>query len=302
MYPPRFDYSAPATLPEALSELAQLGEDGRVLAGGQSLIPMMKLRLASPAHLVDINRISELSYIRRENGHLAIGALARHADVVASPLVPDASKIMADAAPWIADPLVRNRGTLCGSVAHCDPEGDWNSVMLAVGASVIAVSEGGERSIPISEFIVDFFTNSLQPGEMVKEVRVPIPTGATGGAYIKLERKIGDYATVGVATHLELDAQGKISAAGIGLTSVHTCNLKATRAEAILIGQTPTDELFAEAAEAAASGCAPDSDVRGPAEFKQAVVREYTKRGLARSLAVAQGGRAAGHPASSREA
>lgn len=301
MYPPRFDYSAPATLPEALSELAQLGEDGRVLAGGQSLIPMMKLRLASPGHLVDINRLSELSYIRRENGHLAIGALARHADVVASPLVPDASKVMADAAPWIADPLVRNRGTLCGSVAHCDPEGDWNSVMLAVGASVIAVSQGGERTIPISEFIVDFFTNSLKPGEMVKEVRVPVPTGATGGAYIKLERKIGDYATVGVATHLELDDQGKISVAGIGLTSVHTCNMKATQAEAILIGQTPTDELFAEAAEAAASGCAPDSDVRGPAEFKQAVVREYTKRGLARSLAVAQGGRAAGHPASSRE-
>ncbi len=177
MYPPRFDYSAPATLPEALSELARLGEDGRVLAGGQSLIPMMKLRVAAPAHLVDINRLSELSYIRRENGHLAIGALARHADIVDSPLVPEASKVMADAAPWIADPLVRNRGTLCGSVAHCDPEGDWNSVMLAVGASVIAVSESGERTIPISEFVVDFFTNSLEPGEMVKEVRVPVPKG-----------------------------------------------------------------------------------------------------------------------------
>jgi carbon-monoxide dehydrogenase medium subunit len=301
MYPPRFDYSAPATLPEALSELARLGGDGRVLAGGQSLIPMMKLRVAAPAHLVDINRLSELSYIRRENGHLAIGALARHADIVDSPLVPEVSKSMADAAPWIADPLVRNRGTLCGSVAHCDPEGDWNSVMLAVGASVIAVSESGERSIPISEFVVDFFTNSLEPGEMVKEVRIPVPKGANGGAYIKLERKIGDYATVGVATHLELDDQGKIRAAGIGLTSVHTCNMKAYQAESILMGQTPSEELFAEAAEAAARGCAPDSDVRGPAEFKQAVVREYTKRGLARSLAGAQGG-TANHPPMSREA
>lgn len=289
MYPPRFDYSAPAILSEALSELAELGENGRVLAGGQSLIPMMKLRLASPAHLVDINRLSELSYIRRENGHLAIGALARHADVLASPLVPEASKTMADAAPWISDPLVRNRGTLVGSVAHCDPEGDWNSVMLAVGASVIAVSKSGERTIPISEFIVDFFTNSLKPGEMVKEVRVPVPTGANGGAYIKLERKIGDYATVGVATHLELDDQGKISAAGIGLTSVNTCNMKALQAEALLIGQEPTEELFAEAADVAARGCSPDSDVRGPAEFKQAVVREYTKRALAKSLAGARG-------------
>ena len=300
MYPPRFDYSAPATLSEALSELAQLGEDGRVLAGGQSLIPMMKLRLASPAHLVDINQISELSYLRRENGHLAIGALARHADIVASPLVSEVSKAMADAAPWIADPLVRNRGTLCGSVAHCDPEGDWNSVMLAVGASVVAASQDGERTIPISDFVVDFFTNSLQPGEMVKEVRVPVPTGTNGGAYIKLERKIGDYATVGVAAHLELDGEGKISAAGIGLTSVHTHNMKAIDAETILVGQTPSDELFAEAAEAAARSCDPDSDVRGPADFKRAVVREYTKRGLARALAGAQGG-TAGHPPMSRE-
>jgi carbon-monoxide dehydrogenase medium subunit len=287
-------------LAEALSELARLGEDGRVLAGGQSLIPMMKLRLASPAHLVDINRISELSYLRRENGYLAIGALARHADIVASPHVPEASKTMADAAPWIADPLVRNRGTLCGSVAHCDPEGDWNSVMLAVGASVVAASQGGERTIPIADFVVDFFTNSLRPGEMVREVRVPVPTGANGGAYIKLERKIGDYATVGVATHLELDGQGKISAAGIGLTSVHTHNMKADEAESILMGQTPSDELFAEAAEAAARGCAPDSDVRGPAEFKKAVVREYTKRGLAKALAGAQGD-VAGHPPMTRE-
>ena len=300
MYPPRFDYSAPTTLPEALSTLAELGEDGRVLAGGQSLIPMMKLRLASPAHLVDINRLTELSYIRRENGHLAIGALARHADIVASPLIADASTAMADAAPWVADPLVRNRGTLCGSVAHCDPEGDWNSVMLAIGASVVAVSTKGERTIPISEFIVDFFTNSLSPGEMVKEVRVPVPKGPSGGAYIKLERKIGDYATVGVATHLELDDEGLIRSAGIGLTSVSSCNMKAYQAESVLIGQTPSDDLFAEAAAAAAGGCAPDSDVRGPAEFKQAVVREYTKRGLARSLANARGG-TSGHPPMDRE-
>lgn len=289
MYPPRFDYSSPDSLDEALARLGELGDEGRVLAGGQSLIPMMKLRLAAPSHLVDINRLSDLAYIRRENGHLAIGALARHADIVASAEVGAASSAMADAAPWIADPLVRNRGTLVGSMAHCDPEGDWNSVMLALGATVVATSTGGEREIPISEFIVDFFTNSLQPGEMVKEVRVPVSGGAAGGTYIKLERKIGDYATVGVATHLELNDAGVISRAGIGLTNVHHYNLKATGAEQILVGQKPSPDLFAQAGEAAAEACSPTSDVRGPAEYKKAVVREYVKRGLTKSLAKARG-------------
>lgn len=288
MYPPSFEYSAPGSLEEALGRLGELGEEARVLAGGQSLIPMMKLRLAAPAHLVDINRLGDLAYIRRENGHLAVGALARHADVVASTDVK-AIGAMADAAPWIADPLVRNRGTLVGSVAHCDPEGDWNSVMLALGATVVAASTGGEREIPISDFIVDFFTNSLQPGEMVKEVRVPIPSGTSGGTYLKLERKIGDYATVGVATHLELDGDGRISRAGVGLTNVHNYNLKAVEAEGLLAGQEPSEGLFAQAADAAAEACQPASDVRGPAEYKRAVVREYVKRALTASLAAAQG-------------
>jgi carbon-monoxide dehydrogenase medium subunit len=291
VFPASFEYSAPESLLEAMALLGDLGDEGRVLAGGQSLIPMMKLRLAQPAHLVDINGLKELSYVRRENGHLAIGALARHAEIVKSPLVGEVSKSMAAAAPWIADPLVRNRGTLCGSVAHCDPEGDWNSVMLAVGASVVAASSSGERVIPIADFVVDFFTNSLRPGEMVKEVRVPVPAGASGGSYDKLERKIGDYATVGVATHLELDRGGRISQAGIGLTSVHNHNLKATAAEQILVGQEPSDGLFAEAAAAAAQACQPSSDVRGPADYKRAVVREYTKRGLAKALAGARGGK-----------
>ncbi|HKX75679.1 MAG TPA: xanthine dehydrogenase family protein subunit M [Acidimicrobiia bacterium] len=288
MYPPSFEYSAPGSLEEALGRLGELGEEARVLAGGQSLIPMMKLRLAAPAHLVDINRLGDLAYIRRENGHLAVGALARHADVVASPDVK-AIGAMADAAPWIADPLVRNRGTLVGSVAHCDPEGDWNSVMLALGATVVAASTGGEREIPISDFIVDFFTNSLQPGEMVKEIRVPITSGTSGGTYLKLERKIGDYATVGVATHLELDDQGRISRAGIGLTNVHNYNLKAVDAEGLLMGQEPSEGVFAQAADAAAEACQPASDIRGPAEYKRAVVREYVKRALTASLAAARG-------------
>ena len=294
MYPSAFDYSAPRSLDEALSILGEAGAEGRVLAGGQSLIPMMKLGLAAPGHLIDINGLSELSYIRESNGHLAVGALARHADAAASDLVKSANGTMAAAAPWISDPLVRNRGTLCGSVAHCDPEGDWNSVMLAVGASVVVRSAARkrrdrERVIPISDFLTGPFTNSLRPGELVAEVRVPKHRNASGGAYLKLERKIGDYATVGVATHLVLDKAGKVTEAGLALTSVHHHNLKVTEAEAMMAGQTPGPELFAEAAEAAARSCEPESDVRGPAAFKRAVVAEYTRRGFAAALSQARG-------------
>src|SRR4051812_17822834 len=186
---------------------------------------MMKFRLATPAHLVDINKVTELAGIRQEDGSLAIGALARHADVAASPTLRGAHPAVAEAAHWVADPLVRNRGTVCGSVAHCDPEGDWNSVMLAVGATVVARSaDGGERQIPHREFVVDFFTNALAPGELVTELRVPSYPGPAGGSYLKLERKIGDYATVGVAVHLVLGADGRIAQAGIALTAVSARN------------------------------------------------------------------------------
>ena len=290
MYPPAFDFSAPATLDEALATLADVGDEGRVLAGGQSLIPMMKLRLAAPAHLVDVNGLGDLAYITESNGHIAVGALARHADAAASDVVKNGNHLMAAAAPWVADPLVRNRGTVAGSVAHCDPEGDWNSVMLAVGATVVARSSSGEREIPIEDFIVDFFTNSLQPGEMVTELRVPKNPPRSGGDYIKLERKIGDYATVGVATHLVLDESGNVAGAGLALTSVSHTNLKVTEAEEMMVGETPSEELFAEAAAIAARTCDPQSDVRGPAEFKRSVVANYTRRGFAAALDTARAG------------
>lgn len=279
MYPAPFQYSAPTTIDETVSLLAEVGDEGRVLAGGQSLLPMMKLRLAAPAHLVDINGVSGLSDITA-NGHLEIGALVRHADVVDNATVASASPLIAATAPWVADPLVRNRGTVCGSIAHCDPEGDWNSVMLALGAEVVAYGPHGERSIPIADFVVDFFTNSLRTGEMVKAVRVPKADSRTGGAYLKLERKIGDYATVGIATHLRLGDDGKISEAGIGLTSVASKNLKAADAEAMLVGNEPSADLFAEAAASAAAASDPTSDVRGPADYKRAVVKSYVERGL----------------------
>ena len=288
MYPPAFNYSAPTTVEEALAILANEGEGARVLAGGQSLIPMMKLRLASPSYLVDINDVPGLDYIEAANGHVRIGALVRHRDIVTSEVIGATSHVMASAAPWIADPIVRNRGTLCGSVAHCDPEGDWNSVMLAARAEVVAQSAAGERVIPIDDFIVDFFTNSLQPGEIVKEVRVPKYSGKGGGAYLKLERKIGDYATVAVATQLELGDDGKITKAGIALTAVNNKNTRASAAEDVLVGETPSDELFREAGEAAAQAANPETNVRGTAEWKREIVRVYTRRTLETAAAQAQ--------------
>lgn len=289
MYPSAFEYAAPDSLDEALALLAEHGDDARVLAGGQSLIPMMKLRLAAPAFLVDINGVSDLGSIAASNGHLAAQALVRHNDIVNSEVVRANSHVMSAAAPWIADPLVRNRGTVCGSVAHCDPEGDWNSVMLAARASVVARSSTGERVIPIDDFVVDFFTNSLQAGEMVTEVRVPTYSGPAGGAYLKLERKIGDYATAAVAAQLELDDAGRIAQAGVALTAVNTKNTRAAAAERALVGETPSAALFEEAADLAAAAAEPEDNVRGTAEWKRHIVRVYTRRGLERSLAAAQG-------------
>ena len=247
---------------------------------------MMKIRLANPATLVDINRLTGLDTIERTNGHLRIGALVRHAQVAAS---DQTFGVLAAAAPWVADPLVRNLGTFCGSVAHCDPEGDWNSVLLTTGADVVAQGPGGQRTIPISEFVQGMFTNALADDEMLVEIRIPVPTGRSGGTYLKLERKVGDYATVAVAAQLGLDANGSISQAGIALTSVNATNTKVTEAEALLVGHTPSDELFADAAELAAAAADPHSDVRGTAEWKRQVVRTYTRRALATAASQAQG-------------
>ena len=286
MFPSRFDLVVAQTVQDAVEAKVDAGEGGRFLAGGQSLLPMMKMRVAFPDTLIDINRIAGLDAIERANGHLHVGALVRHADVVAS----DATfGVLSAAAPWIADPLVRNRGTMCGSVAHCDPEGDWNSVLLATGADVIAQGPGGERSIPIAEFIQGAFTSSLAEDELVVGLRIPVPSGRSGGAYLKLERKIGDYATVAVAAHLELDEAGGISAAGLALTSVNPMNTKVADAEALLVGQQPSAELFAEAAELAAAAAEPRDDVRGSAAWKRQVVRTYTKRGLAAAAQQAEG-------------
>jgi carbon-monoxide dehydrogenase medium subunit len=285
MFPSSFDYVAAHSVDEAVAAKGEGGDDARILAGGQSLIPMMKMRLASPTRLVDINRIPGLDRLDRSDGSLRVGALVRHADIVRSELSFGA---VASAAPWISDPLVRNLGTLCGSVAHCDPEGDWNSVLLATGADVVARGPTGERTIAIDDFIVDFFANVLDADEIVTEVRVRIPLGRSGGSYQKLERKVGDYATVGVAAQLELDDDGTISTAGIALTAVVPRNTKVTSAEALLVGNRPSDELFAQAGELAAQASEPRTDVRGSAHWKRNVVRVFTRRALATAAEQAQ--------------
>ena len=286
MLPAQFDYIAAASVEEAIAVKAEGGDETRFLAGGQSLLPMMKLRFATPSKLVDINRIAGLDAIRSHNGHLHVGALVRHADIAASDAVSGA---VASAAPWISDPLVRNLGTLCGSVAHCDPEGDWNSVLLATGAEVVAQGPSGRRAIDIDDFVQDFFTNSLADDEMVVAVHIPVPSGRSGGSYQKLERKVGDYATVGVAAHLELAADGTISTAGVAMTSVAPINRKAASAEALLVGNAPSDELFAEAGAAAAAAADPRDDVRGSARWKRQVVAAFTRRALAAAAEQAQG-------------
>jgi carbon-monoxide dehydrogenase medium subunit len=291
MFPAAFDYAAPATLVEALALLKQRGDDAKIMAGGQSLIPLLKLRFAQPAILVDIGRLPGMAGIARHNGHLSIGALARHVDIERNPDLPKLCPILVDTVHWIADPLVRNRGTLAGSVCHADPSGDWGSVMLALDASVVARSQAGERVIPISGFFQGPFTTALKPDEIVTEVRIPMPGGPSGGAYNKLERKVGDFATVAVAVHVELSG-GKIAKAGIGLTAVGPTNIKATAAEKALVGHEPTEQVIAEAARLAADAAEPKDDIRGTAAYKKDVVRVYVLRGLRTALGRAREGKA----------
>ncbi|HET6918233.1 MAG TPA: xanthine dehydrogenase family protein subunit M [Jiangellaceae bacterium] len=289
MYPAAFDYVAPTTAEETLAILADGGEDVKVLAGGQSLIPLMKLRLASPTKLVDINRVPGLDPIEVVNGYLRLGAMARHNSIANSDVVKAENHTMAAAAPWISDPLVRNLGTIGGSLAHADPQGDWGSVMLACRATMVVRSASGERTIAADDFFVDLFTSALEPDELLTEIQVPRYDGPAGGTYLKLERKVGDYATAAVAVHLQLDTEkAHITRAGIALTAVGPKNIMAVDAEQMLAGQPPGEELFAEAADRAAAAADPRTDVRGSADYKRAVVRTFVRRGLTTAVELAR--------------
>jgi carbon-monoxide dehydrogenase medium subunit len=288
MFPARFEYFAPTTLDEALSILERYGDEAKVLAGGMSLIPLMKLRFAAPRALVDINRIPELDHLVESDGFLHVGALVRHKTCERSELLPGRYGALADAAPLISDPIVRNLGTVVGSLAHADPQGDWGSVMLAVGAQVRARGSDGTRTIPIEEFFGGPFTTGLEPTEIATWVQVPDPGERAGGTYLKLERKVGDFATVGVAIHVSL-SNGTIGKAGIAITGAGPTNLKAIEAEEALAGATPDDDAIREAAALAAKAAQPRDDVRGSASYKREVVRVFTERGLRTAIASAQG-------------
>ena len=233
MFPAAFDYLAPPTLDEALATLSERGDDAKVLSGGQSLIPLMKLRLATPSLVVDLGRIDDLVFMTSDGSTLRIGARVRHCDIEASPELRRDCPILHDAVRLISDPLVRNMGTAAGSVCHADPAGDWGSVMLALQASFVLRSRGGERTVEAGDFFTGPYSTVMRPDEVMTEIRIRVPRRRSGGSYQKLERKIGDFATVGVAVQVEMD-DGHIARAGIGLTAVGATNLRADAAERAL--------------------------------------------------------------------
>ena len=283
MIPGAFDYRSPSTTGEALDLLSEHADEAKVLAGGQSLIPLMRFRLADPGLLVDLNGVGELAGLEEADGELRIGAMTRHAEVEHSELAARRYPLLAEAAELIADPLVRNRGTVGGSLVHADPAGDWGAVMLACGAELVVRSADGERTIPADDFFFGPFTTSLGRDELLTEVRLPRAGERSGGAYEKLERKVGDFATVAVAARLELDADGTCSDAGLGLTAVGPSNLRAEEAEQALVGAPPDEEHIEETAALAAEASSPTGDNRGSEAYKRDMVRVLAKRALRRA-------------------
>ena len=310
MIPPQFDYHAPGSLEEALALLGEL-DDAKVMSGGQSLLPMLKLRLATPANIVDIGRIPDLDSISERDGHLCIGALVTETALEGDATVAARYPILLDTAKVIADPLVRNRATICGNLAHGDPANDHPATMLALGARMVATGPDGERTIEVDDFFHGLFMTALEPGEILTEIRIPSPGAHTGGAYLKLERKVGDYAVAGVAVQLTLDDNGKVTQAGIGLTNLGFAPIRASAAEEVLTGahlverggfrgairkvqdaitSAPSDdEVIAAAAQAAADATDPVADRRGSVEYKRNMARVLTTRAIHKALARAGG-------------
>lgn len=284
MIPGKFEYHAPRTVPEAIALLDLHGEEAKLLAGGQSLIPLMRFRLAEPAHLIDLGRIEELAYLREDAGYLQIGAMTREAALEETPFIAERYPILEDTSIALADPLVRNLATVGGNIAHADPANDHPAVMLAVRAEVVARGANGQRTMSIDDFFVDTFTTSLEPAELLVEIRIPQPKARSGGAYSKFKRKVGDYAIVGVAAHVVLNGQGTVEQVGIGLTNVGPTPIRADQAEASLIGAEPTEEALGQAATLAAQEAKPVGDSRGPADYKRSVVRTLTVRALRRAV------------------
>jgi len=289
MIPPAFDYHAPASLPEAIALLSRFGDSAKVLSGGQSLLPLLKLRLGNAEHLVDIGRIPGLEYVREDGGFLRIGGRTRESVLERSDLIRERYPILLDTARVIADPLVRNRATVGGNLAHGDPANDHPATMLALRAEVVAQGPEGERVIPIDGFFTGLFATALAPDEILTEIRIPVPANRTSGAYVKLERKVGDYATAAAAAQVTLDASGGFERVGLALTNAAPVPQRAAAAEDFLTGRRVSEANIAEAARKAAGAASPTADRRGSVEYKREMARVLTARALKKAVERAGG-------------
>jgi carbon-monoxide dehydrogenase medium subunit len=289
MIPAAFDYHAPTTLAEAVALLTRYPEGSKVLSGGQSLLPLLKLRLGTAEHLVDIGRIPGLEYIKEEGGMLRIGGRTRESALERSEVVRARYPILSDTAQVIADPLVRNLATVGGNLAHGDPGNDHPATMLALGAQVVAVGPKGERVIPIDKFFVGLFSTALSPDEILTEIRIPTPPPRSGGAYLKLERKVGDYATAAAAAQVTLSATGAVERVGLALTNAGPVPVRASAAEQRLVGKKPDAAGIQEAARLAAQAASPSADRRGSVEYKREMARVMMTRALSKAVERAGG-------------
>ena len=286
MIPASFDYLRAHTEDEALGYLQQHGGEARVLAGGQSLIPAMRFRLARPAVLVDINALSNLNYLRVNDNVLAVGAIARDSDIERASWITDRRwSLIHDTSRVVADPVVRQMGTIVGSLCHNDPAGDWTATSLASRATVVVRGKPGTRRVAIDEFLVDSFTTAVAEGEMAMAVEFPVPDDRTAGSYQKVERKVGDYATCAAAVQMSLNADGAIRSAGVALSAAGPCAVRVDEAERLLTGQKPTTDLIRAAADAASRRSQPQADLRGSVEYKKELAGVLVSRGLRQALA-----------------
>jgi aerobic carbon-monoxide dehydrogenase medium subunit len=284
MIPRDFDYHAPKTIPDALGLLKQFGDEAKLLAGGHSLLPMMKLRFAQPGHLIDLGRIGELKGIREDGGTLRIGAMTTENELIWSKLLQDRCPLLVEGARLISDPQVRYKGTIGGDIAHGDPGNDHPALMLALGASFVLRGAAGERVVPADGFFLGNYSTLMKPDEIMTEIRIPVPAAGTGYCYSKLKRKVGDFATAAAAVTVRL-LGGAVQDIAIALTNVGPTPLKARAAEDALRGKAPSDATIGAAARLAMSICDPVTDQRGNAEYKTAMAGEMTQRALRTALA-----------------
>jgi aerobic carbon-monoxide dehydrogenase medium subunit len=285
MIPAQFDYLAPKTIDEAVGLLAQHQDDAKILAGGHSLIPAMKLRLAVPQVLIDIGRIKDLAYIREEGGQIRIGAMTTHYQLESSGRLAEICPLLPECAAQIGDVQVRNKGTIGGSVAHSDPAGDWPAAVIALGAEIVAVGAGGERVIKATDFFVDMLTTALLPGEILREIRIPAPGGRFGQSYMKVPQPASGFAVVGVAVNLTRDGGGACQTAGVGITGVASKVYRASGVEQAIIGSALDEQAVAGAAAHATDGVSVNGDLYASETYRRHLAQVYTRRAIATAAA-----------------